>query len=57
MPSYIRGMRIHRGDLLFSVTFFKYWATLATLSTFGNGGVVGPLGRVSAGIMSFIEKN
>ncbi len=54
MPSYIRGMRIHRGNLLFSVTFFKYWAALATLSTFGNGGIVGPLGRVSAGVMSFI---
>ncbi|HDY87850.1 MAG TPA: chloride channel protein, partial [bacterium] len=54
IPSYIRGMRIHRGNLLFSVTFFKYWAALATLSTFGNGGVVGPLGRVSAGVMSFI---
>ena len=55
IPSYIRGIRIHKGDLLFSVTFFKYWAALATLSTFGNGGVVGPLGRVSAGTMSFIE--
>ena len=50
-------MRIHSEDLLFSVTFFKYWAALATLSTFDNGGVVGSLGCVSACIMSFIENN
>jgi H+/Cl- antiporter ClcA len=56
IPSYIRGMRIHKGNLPFSVTFFKYWAALATLATFGNGGVVGPLGRVSSGLMSFISR-
>lgn len=56
IPSYLRGIRIHKGDLLISVTFFKYWAALATLSTFGNGGIVGPLGRVSSGLMAFLEK-
>ncbi len=54
IPSYIRGIRIHEGNLLFSVTFFKYWAALVTIATFGNGGIVGPIGRVSAGIMAFI---
>ncbi len=54
IPSYIRGIRIHNGDLLFSVTFFKYWAALVTISTFGNGGIVGPIGRASAGIMAFM---
>lgn len=52
IPSYIRGIQIHNGELLFKVTFFKYFAALTTLATFGSGGVVGPLGRVSAGIMS-----
>ncbi|MBD3346946.1 MAG: hypothetical protein GF401_17980 [Chitinivibrionales bacterium] len=56
IPSYIRGIRTHKGDLLFSVTFFKYWAALATLSTFGNGGVIGPLGRTTAGIMSILTR-
>lgn len=56
IPSYIRGIRIHKGDLLFSVTFYKFWAALATIATFGNGGVVGPLGRVTSGLVAFLEK-
>ena len=56
IPSYLKGLRYHRGKLNFSETFFKYWAALGTLATFGNGGIVGPLGRVSAGIMSAIGK-
>lgn len=54
IPAYIRGIRIHHGELHFSVTFYKYWAALSTLATFGNGGIVGPLGRVSSGTMSFV---
>lgn len=54
IPSYIRGVRIHKGDLLFSVTFYKFFAALATVATLGNGGLVGPLGRVCAGIMAAI---
>ncbi|MBD3421177.1 MAG: hypothetical protein GF398_13760 [Chitinivibrionales bacterium] len=56
IPSYIRGIRVHKGDLLFSVTFYKFWAALATLATFGNGGIVGPLGRTSAGSMALITR-
>ncbi len=52
VPSYLQGMNIHKGYLPLPVTIFKYFSALATLSTFGNGGVVGPLGRFSAGIMS-----
>ncbi len=55
IPSYIRGIRVDKGNLGFSVTFYKFWAALATLSTFGNGGVVGPLGRVCAGMISTLE--
>ncbi len=51
MPSYIKGLKLDKGYLPFKVTFFKFWAALFTLSTFGNGGVVGPLGRVSAGLL------
>lgn len=54
MPSYIRGIKLDKGYLSFKVTFFKFWAALFTLSTHGNGGVVGPLGRVSAGVSVFV---
>ncbi len=55
IPSYIQGIRFKEGSLPLSVTLFKYLSSLATLSTFGNGGVVGPVGRVSAGVMSFVS--
>ncbi len=54
IPSYIKALRNNRGILNPKVTIFKYFAGLATLATFGNGGIVGPVGRVSAGITSFI---
>lgn len=56
IPSYLEGLIEHRGFLGFKETFFKFWAALFTLSTFGNGGFIGPVGRVSAGIMSSIGK-
>lgn len=56
IPSYIRGLRLHGGELPFSVTFFKFWAALATIGTLGNGGIVGPLGRVTAGLVSALER-
>lgn len=55
IPSYIRGIRANQGKLEFSETFYKFWAALLTIATFGNGGVVGPLGRVTSGVMSYIE--
>ena len=56
IPSYIRDLTAGKGKFSFSVTFFKYWAAIATISTFGNGGIVGPLGRVSAGLMSYVTR-
>ncbi len=56
IPSYLRGLHKNRGILDPKETFFKFWAALSTLATFGNGGLVGPLGRVSAGAMSFLAK-
>ena len=55
VPSYIRGIRVNQGKLDLSETFYKFWAALLTLATFGSGGILGPLGRVTAGLMSFIE--
>jgi CIC family chloride channel protein len=57
IPSYLRGVNLRQGYLSFSVTFFKFWSALFTLATFGNGGVVGPVGRVSAGIMSKLGRS
>jgi len=56
IPSYLEGLNENFGQLSFKETFFKFWAALVTLSTFGNGGFVGPVGRVSAGVMSSIGK-
>lgn len=54
IPSYLQGLHKFQGILDPKETFFKFWAALSTLGTFGNGGLVGPLGRVSAGVMSFL---
>ncbi|MGL1890924.1 MAG: chloride channel protein [Spirochaetaceae bacterium] len=54
VPSYIKGVKDDGGYLSFRVSFFKFFAALFTLSTYGNGGIVGPLGRVSAGISNQI---
>lgn len=56
MPSYILGVRDHEAGLPLSVTFFKFWAALAGLSTFVCGGMVGPMGRTSSGVMSALVK-
>jgi H+/Cl- antiporter ClcA len=56
IPSYLEGINEGGGHLPFRETFFKFWAALFTLSTFGNGGFIGPVGRVSAGIMSSLGK-
>lgn len=55
LPSYIAALQFHSGKLPFSVTVYKLLAALSTLMTLGNGGIVGPLGRVSAGVMSFVS--
>lgn len=57
IPSYLNGMIHHRGVLGIRQTVFKYWAALVTLATFGSGGIVGPLGRVSAGVLSEFNRH
>ena len=56
IPSYLESLNERDGYLSFRETFFKFWAALFTLSTYGNGGFIGPVGRVSAGLMSSIGK-
>lgn len=57
IPSYLHGMNHHKGVLGFRQTLFKYGAALVTLSTFGSGGIVGPLGRVAAGFLSELNRH
>lgn len=54
IPSYIHSIQRKRGVFGFSETFFKFIAALITLAFYGNGGIVGPLGHATSGIMSFI---
>lgn len=56
LPSYIHAMKHNEGIMNRGVTFFKYLAALVTLSGFGSGGIVGPVGRVNAGLMSFLTE-
>ena len=56
LPSYLASLKDKNGQLPFKETFFKFWAALITLSTFGNGGFIGPIGRVTSGLMSSIGK-
>lgn len=56
LPAYIRAVRHEGGRLPFKATLSKFLSALLTLGTFGIGGIVGPLGRVSAGIMSKISE-
>ncbi|MDT8298135.1 MAG: chloride channel protein, partial [Spirochaetaceae bacterium] len=52
IPSYIRGVEENGGYLPFKATIVKLFSSLATLATWGNGGIVGPIGRVTAGFAS-----
>ncbi len=54
IPSYIKSLKNNGGRFSLRVTLFKYMAALATLASYGNGGIVGPVGRVTAGLSSAI---
>jgi CIC family chloride channel protein len=55
IPAYIRCVRNEQGRLPIKATFSKFFAAMMTIGTFGIGGIVGPLGRVAAGILSWIS--
>lgn len=52
IPSYIHGVEEKGGYLSFKAGVVKLFSSLATLATWGCGGIVGPIGRVSAGLSS-----
>ncbi len=52
IPAYIAGLNRRRARFSLKVTVTKFLASISTLSTFGNGGVVGPLGRINSGLMT-----
>lgn len=56
IPAYLKALRKEKGMMNTRATFVKYFAALVTLSSFGNGGIVGPLGRVNSGLVSFAAK-
>ncbi len=56
IPSYIKEMCENNGCLPAGQTIMKFAAAVITLGTFGSGGVVGPLGRITAGAIFFTSK-
>ncbi|MBI9100348.1 MAG: chloride channel protein, partial [Spirochaetaceae bacterium] len=52
IPSYIKGVLDNNGVYSFRETFSKFAATAIALITLSNGGMLGPAGRVSAGLSS-----
>lgn len=52
IPAYIQTITHPGNRFPLKTTITKYFAALLTLGSYGNGGIVGPLGRVSAGIVS-----
>ncbi len=52
IPSYINGVLDRNGSYSFVDTLAKMGATLTALTTLSSGGMLGPAGRVSAGINS-----
>ncbi len=54
IPSYLYALNRGRARFPLRVTLMKFPAAVFTLIGFGSGGVVGPVGRVSAGLVSLI---
>ncbi len=52
---YIKTVNAAGEKFTLKPTLFKYWAALFTLGTYGNGGIVAPVGRISAGINCILE--
>jgi len=56
IPSYLEGVRKNHGILSFRETLFNFMASVITLGCHGNGGFLGPIGRLSSGIMSLLGR-
>lgn len=57
VPSYLYSLNRNDARFRFRATLFKLPSALVTLAAFGSGGIVGPVGRTVAGILSaFAER-
>jgi len=56
VPSYLYALNRARARFPLLVTLMKFPAAVITLVGFGSGGVVGPVGRVSSGLVSLIGR-
>lgn len=54
IPSYLFALNRARARFPWLVTLMKFPAAVLTLGGFGSGGVVGPVGRVTAGLVSLL---
>jgi CIC family chloride channel protein len=54
IPSYLYALNHGHARFPGLVTLLKFPAGVLTLAAFGSGGVVGPVGRVSAGLVSLL---
>jgi len=54
IPSYLHALHHQRAHFPLRVTLMKFPAGILSLAAFGSGGVVGPVGRVVAGLLSAI---
>ncbi len=52
IPSYLRAVNLKKGNFSATTSIYKYFAALITLVCGGSGGIVGPLVKINAGIMS-----
>ncbi len=56
VPSYLEAVRNHDGHLSTRETLFNAFALVITLGTLGAGGILGPSGRLNAGLLSGIGR-
>lgn len=56
IPSYIKGVLDKEGIYSFKETLSKFAATLVALVTLSSGGMLGPAGRVAAGLNSQLAR-
>ncbi len=57
IPSYLFALNHAHARFPVLVTIMKFPAAVITLAGFGSGGVVGPVGRVSAGLVSVLGRS
>lgn len=55
IPAYLQAVESDARLLPLGATLIKYPAAILTLAAYGSGGLVGPLGRVSAGISQWVS--